>query len=281
MRKRSSLVTLLLFAASLLEAQWRVDTVAGIYPLGNDGPATNALLGRPRHLAFDRAGNLYIADTDNHQIRRLDRDGRIIAVAGNGAVGDSGDGGPALSASLNQPRAVALDGNRLYIADSGNFRIRVMNLETGVIEHYAGTDDPKSSARLGSIRSIIMDPKGNLLVLDGRIPRRIDRQSGIITPIYREFGIATGSSTLPPSNPEGMAIEADGTLYFAGSYAIVRVDPSGQRDYYPSSSGGPIVAPVGLALDPVKRILYFTDSYQCMVYSLALETRIFREVAVG
>src|SRR5947208_3325813 len=86
---------------------------------GDGGPATAALLNGPFDVAFDRAGNLYFSDTFNHRIRRVDaRSGGITTVAGNGEPGYSGDGGPAMRASLNEPYGIAIDrAGNIFVAD--------------------------------------------------------------------------------------------------------------------------------------------------------------------
>ena len=105
-----------------------ITTVAGdvIYGYSGDGgPATNASLSYPYGVAVDAAGDLYIADSDNNSIRKVDTTGIITTVAGNGTNGYSGDHGPATSASLDYPEAVAVDAaGNLYIADTDNSRIR-------------------------------------------------------------------------------------------------------------------------------------------------------------
>ena len=181
--KVRSIVFGLLFCASALAQPvvWRASTIAGNSSLGNDGLATNASLGRPRHSAYDRSGNLYVADIENNQIRRLGRDGRMVAVAGSGVQGSVGDGGPALQAQLNRPRAVAVEGNQLFIADSGNYRVRVVNLDTGIIapyagdgvEGFAGDGGPAGIARFRLISFVALDVQGNLLY------QRILRQLGV------------------------------------------------------------------------------------------------------
>ncbi|WP_353064665.1 hypothetical protein RBB77_02720 [Tunturibacter psychrotolerans] len=91
---------------------------------GDDGPATGALLDSPAGVAVDGAGNFYIADTRNHRIRKVSG-GTITTIAGTGVAGFSGDNGPAVSAALDSPTALALDSNgNLYIADTDNHRIR-------------------------------------------------------------------------------------------------------------------------------------------------------------
>ncbi len=104
-----------------------ITTVAGggHYGLGDGGAATNASLVQPSGVAVDASGNLFIADTWNNRIREVDPDGIITTVAGNGSYGYSGDGGQATSASLAGPSGVAVDASgNLFIADTGNFRIR-------------------------------------------------------------------------------------------------------------------------------------------------------------
>ena len=94
---------------------------------GDGGPAVEAQLSFPADVAVDKAGNLYIADTGNHRIRRVDASGIITTIAGTGEPGFSGDGGPAADAQLASPYALALDGSgNLYVADLGNYRIRVL-----------------------------------------------------------------------------------------------------------------------------------------------------------
>ncbi|WP_446697131.1 NHL domain-containing protein [Streptomyces cinereospinus] len=96
-------------------------------------------MNRPYGVAVDSTGTLYIADNDNHRIRKVTTDGKISTVAGTGAAGFGGDGGAAVSAQLNSPREVAVDGTgALYIADADNHRIRKVTSD-GKISTVAGT----------------------------------------------------------------------------------------------------------------------------------------------
>jgi hypothetical protein len=119
-----------------------IATVAGIGEKGasgDGGPATEAALFHPQGLALDGEGNLYVADTFNHRIRRIGLDGTITTIAGTGSPGLSGDGGPAAEAELNWPGGidVAPDGS-LYVADTFNHRVRRIDLD-GTIATVAGT----------------------------------------------------------------------------------------------------------------------------------------------
>lgn len=94
---------------------------------GDGGPATSAQLFSPLGLALDTAGNLYITDSRNERVRKVSPDGKIVTIAGNGAPGYSGDGGPASSAQLREPFSIALDSaGNVYVADSGNNALRLL-----------------------------------------------------------------------------------------------------------------------------------------------------------
>ena len=116
-----------------------INTVAGSGWIGDaGGPAMLALLRQPGGVAADNRGNVYIAETGGHRVRKLDRSGTITTVAGTGVAGFSGDGGPAAQAQLASPYGLAADmlGN-LYIADLGNARVRRVTAD-GNISTIAG-----------------------------------------------------------------------------------------------------------------------------------------------
>src|SRR6267154_5187000 len=109
---------------------------------GDGGLATAARLDSPSALALSPAGELFIADTNNTVIRKVDATGKITTVVGNGAPGYSGDGGPAVNASLSFPEGIAFDSaGNLLIADSSNFVIRKVDT-AGVITTLSGTNSP-------------------------------------------------------------------------------------------------------------------------------------------
>jgi sugar lactone lactonase YvrE len=126
-------------------------------------------------VALDAAGNLYIADSNNSRIRKVDASGMIGTVAGNGVSGFGGDGAAAADAHLANPEDVAVDAaGNLYIADTGNNRIRKVTPD-GIISTIAGTgtkgsslsDGPATKAELDSPAGIAVDATGNVYVSDG------------------------------------------------------------------------------------------------------------------
>jgi len=152
-----------------------ITTVAGNGTFGfsgDNGPATNAQLNNPLSVAVDSAGNLYIADQGNGRIRKVSN-GVITTVAGNGTFGFTGDNGPAISAELSDPRGVAVDSaGNLYIADSGNSRIR--KVSNGMITTVAGNgtaglngdNGPATNAQLSTPRGIAVDSAGTVYIAE-------------------------------------------------------------------------------------------------------------------
>ena len=200
---------------------------------GDDGPATQALLNFPSAVAVNRDGEIFIADTFNHRIRKVNpTSGTIQTIAGTGQTKWSGDGGPGLAATLNEPVALAIDGTRLYIADQSNNRIRLLDVETGLLSTIAGTGDagyngdggPALEASLAGPSGLTLDPGGNVYIADtfnGRI-RKIDRQTGLITSVvgdgseFRyERGVNEASTAL--SRPYGIARLATGGFLITDS----------------------------------------------------------------
>jgi sugar lactone lactonase YvrE len=157
-----------------------LSTVAGLSAtrgFNGDGiPATSAQLDDPYEIALDSSGNLYIADTFNHRVRKVTAStGLISTIAGTGVAGFNGDGIPATSAELYYPISIVLDSSgNLYISDAYNNRIRKVNAATGLISTVAGTGVrgyngdgiPPTSAQLNRPRGIAMDSSGNLYIAD-------------------------------------------------------------------------------------------------------------------
>jgi sugar lactone lactonase YvrE len=272
-----------------------IETIAGVGEpgyAGDGGPAGAASVNEPKGLALDANGHLYIADSENHAVRKVDRlNGVITTIAGSGsavharadvdaqersqpggaAEGDplaessageapgfsqvadlsgtvrfvtgepagrarfSGDGGPALAAQLNFPTAVAVDADgNVYIADTMNHRIRMVEAATGIIRTIAGTGHPRYSGDGGPAMSAgLQDPSA--IVLDGRRwylyvadqsnnrIRAVDLRSGVISTVagngtaaYNGDGMAATEACL--SGPSGLAMDADGLLYIADTF---------------------------------------------------------------
>lgn len=204
----------------------------GAAGFGGDGElATQAQLYHPEGLTVDAAGNLFIADSVNQRVRKISTAGLITTVAGNGIAGPEGDGGPATSANLFFPTAVAVDSSgNLFIADQYNHRVRKVNSATGIISTVAGTGTAgfsgdgglAVSARLNYPRGMAIDASGNLYIsdsLNGRI-RKVAASTGVITTFAG--GGATDLDNVVATatqlgQPRGLAIDAEANLYVAES----------------------------------------------------------------
>ena len=129
---------LLCLSFPVLAGTYNISTVAGSNNVGENIPATSAILIQAEGIATDPAGNIYVSDANNHRVRRIAPSGIITTIAGNGFAGFAGDGGPASSSQLNSPYGLALDlSGNLYIADLGNARIRIIT-PAGIISTIAG-----------------------------------------------------------------------------------------------------------------------------------------------
>ena len=216
-------------------------------------------------MAVDGAGNLYIADTSNHRIRKVDATGVITTVAGTGTAGFSGDGGAAASAQLSNPYRVALDSaGNLYITDYGNNRIRKVDA-AGVISTvagdgtygYGGDGGPATAAQLYNPSGVALDGAGNLYIVDGdnqRI-RKVDA-AGVISTVAgdgtRGYGGDGGAAVAAQLDyPSGVALDGAGNLYIAEANGnrIRKVDAAGvittvagDGTFGSSGDGGPAVA---------------------------------------
>jgi hypothetical protein len=209
-----------------------ITTVAGTGTLGfsgDGGPAKNAMLWRPNAVAVDGAGNLYIADADNFRIRKVDTAGVITTVAGNGAIGSSGDGGLAINAALFEIRGVAVDGaGNIYISDQAAKSVRKVNA-AGIISTVAGNGTlgfsgdggPATSAAFNAPYNTAVDAAGNLYIADfgNRRVRKVDT-AGIIRSIAGGGGSAAnigdgGPPTSALLDPTDVAVDSAGNLYIA------------------------------------------------------------------
>jgi DNA-binding beta-propeller fold protein YncE len=257
---------------------------------GDGGPALKAELDEPHSLAVTPDGDIYVADTANNRLRKIDKAGVITTVAGTGEKGFSGDGGPAAKAKFGGIYCVALDprGGRLYLADLDNRRIRVVDLKTGVVETVAGNGEKgvpedgavATQAPLVDPRAVAVDTRGNVYILErgGHALRVVDSGGRIHTVAGTGKPGATGdggdakNATL--NGPKHLCIDRDGQVliadtenhlirkYLPGEGKMVRVAGTGKKGS--SGIGGPpekadLDQPHGVYVAPSGEI-YIADS---------------------
>ncbi len=214
-----------------------LNTLAGGGSGGDGAAAKGAILAAPNAVAWDAAGDYYIADTANNRVRKVDTTGKITTIAGTGSLGWTGDGGPATAATLNGPSGVVVDAsNNIYIADLGNLVVRKVSA-SGTITTFAGSGNacvittnpcgdggPATSANITSPTSVAVDSTGNVYIadyFDHRI-RKVDT-TGTITTIagsgtrgYKGDGGPATSARL--NRPYGVAVDASANVYIADSF---------------------------------------------------------------
>ena len=209
---------------------------------GDGGPATSGSLNMPHEVAFDPRGHLYIAERDNHVVRKVDAmSGVMSTLAGTGAAGFSGDGGPAREAQLRSPHSIAIgpDG-RVLICDVGNHRIRAVSLSTGLIETIGGTGErlptpdgaPLKGTPLNGPRTMVVDRDGTiyLALREGNALYRIAPKTGTLHHLAgtgeQGYSGDGGPARLAKlAGPKGLAL-AGPNLYLADteSHTIRRID---------------------------------------------------------
>ncbi len=214
----------------------------GLSGYGGDGAsATAAYLNNPTGVAVDVAGNIYIADQENHRVRKIDLSGIITTVAGTGIAGYSGDNGLATAAQLYEPRNITFDrfGN-IYIAEWGNKRIRKITVATGIITTVAGTGvsgalgdgGPATSAQLKCM-GVAVNKAGDIYIADytNHKIRKVTAATGIIStfagtgsPGYTGNGGPATSATM--YYPHGIALDTAGNVYVAewSNYVIRKIN---------------------------------------------------------
>lgn len=270
-----------------------ISTIAGMPGqwgfAGDGGPATAAKLNRPQGLAVASDGSIYVADTNNHSIRRI-RDGTITTIAGSGVQGYLGDGGPATQARLNQPYAVALgiDG-AIFIADTFNHSIRQVGTD-GIITTVAGDGIQGRSepgtlalrARLNGPQGLAVGADGSYYIAeyygslinkvgpDGRLTR-VAGKGGTGSCLGCDDGKLAAETNI--TSPWGVAVASDGSLYFTehGSFQVRWIDPQGiLRTLAGNGLGGlgqdgvpgrttPVSAPAGIAVAPNGEAIYIAE----------------------
>lgn len=261
---------------------------------GDGGPASSAQLYAAWGVAVDDSGNVYIADTYNNRIRKVNTAGIINTIAGNDTASYGGDGGPAIIAKLNNPTDIALDhlGN-IYFTDRQNHRVRKINT-AGVISTvagngvwgYTGDGGPATTAQLFSPTGLTVDDTGNIYIADNSNCRiRKVNTAGIISTIagtstcgYSGDGIPAVSSNL--STPWDVAIDKNGNIFISDetNQRIRKINTSGIITTIAgtgfgagticagcySGDGGPATSakirlPLGIIIDSTGNNIYYAD----------------------
>jgi large repetitive protein len=271
----------------------RIDTVAGDGELNfrADGvPAIQAPIFLPYGVIVDPAGNIFLSDSNNNRIRRVDgQSGLISTIAGNGTSGYSGDGGPATQAAISQPGGLTVDGaGNIYFADSGNDIIRRIDAFSGIIttiagvpmaQGYSGDGSAATAADLSSPRGVAFDSSGNLYIADtsNNVVREVSAATGNISTVagtgtggYNGDGMPAAAAQL--YTPWTVSVGVDNSLYIAdlsnnrvrkvSGGTISTVAGTGSRGF--SGDGGAATAadlndPASVILDPAGD-LYIADS---------------------
>jgi sugar lactone lactonase YvrE len=258
---------------------------------GDDGPATKALLRDPHGVLYDAAGNLYIADTSNHAIRKVDTHGIITTIAGGNGSGYSGDGGPAVDARFTYPTSLAWDGaGNLFVGDRDNYAVRKISA-SGIITTVAGGNGqgssgdggPATRAQLMWARGITFDAAGNLYIADRWSSIRKVDTAGIIStfagrPEQGYTGDGGPATSAHLNRPRWVAFDRAGNLLIAdyGNQAIRRVDRNGiirtiagGNGIGYSGDGGLAVNaqlyhPSSIAIDPAGAIVFTEHENHCV-----------------
>ena len=290
-----------------------INTIAGNGTQGHSGdggPATAAELSGPSGLALNGSGDLFIADSGNHEVRELNLNtGIITTIAGNGTAGYSGDGGPATAAELSYPSGFAVDDSGdLFISDSDNNAVREVNLNTGIIttvagngtQGYRGDGGPATAAELSQPIGLGLDGSGDLFIADwwNNAIREVNLGTGIINTVaggdaLGDSGDGGPATTAEVDKPEGVAVDKSGDLFIADSANNVVREVNAQTDDITtiagngtagySGDGGPATAaelsdPSGVVVNG-SGDLFIADSANNVVRELNLKTGIITTIA--
>jgi GT2 family glycosyltransferase/DNA-binding beta-propeller fold protein YncE len=279
-----------------------IEPVAGNHDLGtgfsgDNGPAIVAQLDTPDGVAIAPDGDLIVADSHNDRIRRVDRPTRVITtIAGSGENGYDGDEKPAIEAALNTPSAVAAAANGdIYIADTLNYRIRMIEAKTGLIHTVAGDGSPGDGQHLGDggpateahlnmPSDVAIDPRnGDLYIADmhHNSVRKVDARTHTITTVAGSGAWGYSGDDGPATaarlaGPAGIAVvpEPNGkvTLFIADYYNghVRAVGPDGIIRDLSDEGREAFGAPTRLAYDPRRGFLYVADSSQDRVVPLII-----------
>ncbi|MEW5979994.1 MAG: hypothetical protein AB1898_29710 [Acidobacteriota bacterium] len=266
---------------------------------GDGGPALKAQLNEPYEVRFDESGSLYFVERLNHVVRKVDgRSGKISTIAGTGAPGFSGDGGPAHRARLRQPHSLQFDSEgNLYICDIGNHRIRRIEKKGGSIRTFAGTGQagatpegsPLQGTPLNGPRALDFDREGNLWLAlrEGNAVYRLDRRASRwhhIAGTGQEGFTGNGGPARQArlSGPKGLAVGPDGNIYLADteSHSIRMIDVQTGRLEWIAGTGrrgnGPDGDPMACGMSRPHGIFVDTDGSIFVGDSEAHRVRLIR-----
>jgi sugar lactone lactonase YvrE len=284
-------------------------------------PATNSELFLPSSVTFDGAGNMYIADTFHHRIRKVATPippatiGIITTIAGNDTDGYGGDGGPAVNATLDEPSGVALDGaGNLYIADTANNVIRKITAATGIITTVAGNGTrgyggdglaaTSPTTELSSPETVTLDLSANIYIADtgNQRVRRVDAVTGIITTVagsgaegYGGDGLSATSPQTKFDLPDAIAFDAQGNMYIADSLnnrirevnastgiitTYAGTGASGNSGDFGPATAATMDAPSGVAVDPAGNV-YIADTQNNSIRKVNAVTGVISTIAAS
>ena len=215
----------------------KVSTMAGSgaarYFGGDNGPANAARMNGPSGVAVDDMGNWYVADAGNHRIRKITPAGIISTIAGTGDPGSSGDGGLASQAQLNSPRSVAIDAqHNLYIADSGNNRVRRITPAGSIFSVTTDVNDPEY---------VTVDRDGSVYIADAGNNRVVKVTSSGVPSVISQV-----------LKPAGLAVDSSGNVFVSEVTRISKITPAGAV----STVIDGLKSPRGLALTQVGDLLF-------------------------
>ena len=291
---RPTSFVLALLASTSLTSAAIISTVAGTGTRGfsgDSGPATAAELNDPFGVIRGPDGALWFCEYGGQRVRKITADGKITTVVGSGAKGHTGDGGPALAASLNLPHEIRFDrAGNLFIVDMQNHAVRRVDAKTQIITTVAGTGrpgysgdgGPATAAQLNQPHSIQFNPAGDLFICDIRnnVIRRVDMTSGTISTFAgtgKPGDTPDGSliAGTPLRGPRSLDFDRDGNLWLATREGnqVFRLDLRAGKIFHVAGTGakgftgdgGPAAlatfnGPKGIALHPVNGNAYVVDT---------------------
>ncbi|MDT0567715.1 RICIN domain-containing protein [Streptomyces sp. DSM 3412] len=283
---------------------------AGVPPKGDKELAASALLNGPYGVAVDREGTLYIVEYGGHRIRKVTTDGKISTVAGTGSAGRGAEGVSAVSAALSHPRGIAVDtAGDLYIADSGNNRIRKITMADGKVHTFAGTGAATyggdgglaTAAHLYSPFDVVVDGADNVYIADwGNHRIRVVTADGKISTVAGTVGAGlapdgTVATAAQLKYPSAVAVDSAGNLYIADYHQqrvrkvtkadgkIRTVAGTGAATYGGDgvqATSAPLQSPMALVVDS-SDTLYIADTNNHRVRKVAADGKISTVAGTG